>query len=128
MTNVRTGFTLTAFNASHRHVGFNGTSGSFPATIETTEAQIFPGRRAFVQGIRPIVDGGTDANITVAVAARSAPNDTVTFGSAVAMNGSGLSPQRSSGRFHRARVNIAEDDTWDNALGVDVEAVPEGER
>jgi hypothetical protein len=103
-------------------------SGNMAAVLETTEAQIFPGRRAFVQGVRPIIDGGTDANITVALAARAAPNDTVSFGSAVAMNSSGLSPQRSSGRFHRAQVNVAAGASWTHAQGIDVEAVPEGSR
>lgn len=115
-----------AIGADGRHKMFVGSN--LAATLETTEAQIFPGRRAFVQGVRPIIDGGDDADITVAVAARSAPNDTVTFATAVAMNGSGLSPQRSSGRFHRARISIAAGKTWAHAQGVDVDAVSEGQR
>lgn len=98
------------------------------AVVETTEAQIFPGRRAFVQGVRPIIDGGADANITVQVGTRAAPNDSVTWGSAVAMNANGLSPQRSSSRFHRARINIAAGETWTHIQGVDVDARPEGRR
>lgn len=117
---------LSGFNTSHRHGRFIGSN--LAATLGTTEAQIFKGRRAFVQGVYPIVDGGTDANITVALAARSAPNDTVTFGSAVAMNANGMSPQRSSGRYHRARVSIAAGASWTHAQGIEVEAVPEGKR
>ena len=107
---------------------FSFSGSNLAATIETTEAQVFPGRRAFVSGVRPILDGGTDANISVQVAARAAPNDTVTFGTASAMNASGLCPVRSSGRYHRARVNIAAGQTWEHALGIDVDAVPEGQR
>lgn len=117
---------LTAFGNDFRHHAFTGSA--LAATIETTEAQIFPGRRAFVTGVRPIVDGGADSAISVQVAARSAPNDTVTFGTAVDMNASGLCPVRSSGRFHRARVSIDSGTSWTHAQGIDVEAVPEGSR
>jgi hypothetical protein len=115
-----------AFNTSHKLGYFDGAN--LAATIETTEAQIFPGRRAFVNGIRPIVDGGSDSEINVQLATRSAPNDAVTFMGTAVMGPSGLCSVRSSGRFHRARVNIAAGASWTHATGVDVEAVPEGKR
>ncbi len=114
---------LAGFDASHTLNYFTGTS--LQATIDTSEGQLFPGRRGFVNNTRPIVDGGSP---TIAVASRNRIEDTLVYGSAVAMNSNGECPQRNSGRYHRARVVIPAAASWTHAQGVEIFARPEGQR
>lgn len=106
---------LSAFDSSHKLNYFTGTS--LPATLDTSEAQLIPNRRAFVSTVRPLVDQG---NPSVAVATRERQIDTKTFGAAVAINSVGESPQRASGRYHTARITLAAADPFQQIFGVDV--------
>jgi len=106
---------LSAFNTSNNLAYFTGTG--LDATLETAEFQPLPGRRSFINKVRPIVDGSA-ATSTVQMAGRNIGTDTVSFGSAVSLNGSGDAPVREDARYHRVRVNIT--GGFDHAQGVDV--------
>jgi hypothetical protein len=106
---------LCAFDGAHKLNYFNGPS--LAATIDTSEAQLVPNRRAFVNAVRPLIDGGT---ITVAIGTRELQTTPPTFGAAVALNRLGEACVRSSARYHRARIFTQAGDSWTNMSGVDV--------
>ncbi|MGH6894741.1 MAG: hypothetical protein ACREEP_21050 [Dongiaceae bacterium] len=114
---------LGAFGADRRMAFFEGSN--LAAEIDTIEAQIAPGGRSFVGGIRPLVDGGT---LAVQIGARERSNDPVVWSGEVAQNVIGSCPLRSSARYHRARVKVGAGGQWSHAQGVDLEAVEEGTR
>lgn len=114
---------LAAFDPSHRLGYFTGDN--LAATVDTAEAELTPGARAFVSAIRPIVDS---AAITVQIAGRERQADAVSFGAASGLNVQGICPVRSSAHFHRARVSIAAGSAWSHAQGIEVDAVPAGRR
>lgn len=114
---------LAAFGTDRRMAFFEGPN--LAAEIDTVEAEIAPGRRSFVQSVRPAVDGGL---LTVQIGARDRQNDPVTWQPPVAQNQAGECPQRSAARFHRARVAIAAGGQWSHAQGIDIAANAEGER
>jgi len=82
---------LSAFDAAHKLNYFNGTS--LAATVDTSEAQLIPNRRALVSAVRPIVDGGSPS---IAIGTRERQIDAVSWGAAVAVDAIGVCPQRSS--------------------------------
>jgi hypothetical protein len=114
---------LAGFNTSKKLAYFNGDN--LAATVETGEIAGGDNRRVFIQGIRPMVDGGT---LTAAVGFRATPQAAVTFSTATSAGSDGRCPQRVSTRFARARVSIAAAGTWTHAKGVEVTARPEGLR
>lgn len=95
------------------------------ATIDTEEYQLSEGRRSLVRWTKPMIDGGT---LTVGLGTRNLPNEAVAFGSDIAVNGSGMAPQRCDARYHRARVKVAAAGTWTHAQGVDLEFTSSGWR
>ncbi len=116
---------LGAFNAQHRLAYFTGDA--MEATLETAEAQLFPGARAFVRGIRPFVDGAPPGGITVQVAARDRQTEAPAWGPETPLNAAtGKADLRSSGRFHRARVTIS--GGFSHAAGIAPDARAEGLR
>ena len=94
------------------------------AELETKEQEIFPGLRANVTGIRPIVDAV--ANVTIKTRDRLA--DTVTTSTSSTMNDTGINPVRQSGRYFRANVKIPAESIWTNAQGIDLTASQGGSR
>lgn len=114
---------LAAFDTSHQLGYFNGSN--MAATIDSQEGQIFPRRRAMIRSVRPLIDGGTPS---IAVATRDRTMDSLTYGSAVAVNSIGECPQRVTGRMVRARMTIPAASTWTHCSGFDVDARPEGKR
>ena len=94
------------------------------AELETKEQEIFPGLRANVTGIRPIVDAS--ANVTIKTRDKLA--DTVTTSASSSMNDSGINPVRQSGRYFRANVKIPAESIWTNAQGIDLTASQGGSR
>ena len=92
------------------------------AELETKETELFPGLRANVTGIRPIVDAV--ANVTIKT--RNKLADAVTSSASSSMNASGINPVRKSGRYFRANVKIPAESIWTNAQGIDLTAVPRG--
>lgn len=114
---------LAGFDSDHKLGYFQGET--LAGTIETQEAQPFAGQRAFVRSVRPMVDGGTP---TVGIGTRGRLADSVTWGSDVAMNDMGESPQRADARYIRAVVKIPASTDWNHMRGVDVDAAPAGWR
>jgi hypothetical protein len=101
------------------------TGPNLEAELETKEAEIFPGARAFVSEVRPLID--TDKAV-VSVGHRETLHDTPAYSSQTAMSVSGRCPARSSGRYQRARIKIPAGATWTHAQGVDFTSVREGVR
>jgi hypothetical protein len=114
---------LSAFDASHRLNYFTGAN--LAATVDTGEAQLFPGTRAVVTNARPIVDGGTPS---VALGTRERVVDAVSYGPAVAIDAIGNAPQRAAARYHRARLAVPAGASFTHISGVEIDAVPEGRR
>ena len=94
------------------------------AELETKEQEIFPGLRANVTGIRPIVDAS--ANVTIKTRDRLVDN--VVTSSSSSMNDTGINPVRQSGRYFRANVKIPAESIWTNAQGIDLTASQGGSR
>jgi len=107
-------FQLATFDTSHIFANFGGSN--MQATIDTTEGQIIPGRRALATEIWPLVDGGTA--ITAQVGSRNLPNESLSYSSASTQNTVGFCPVRVDARFHKARVTIPAGSMWTHALGV----------
>ncbi len=103
------------FGTDHKLGFFNGAN--LAATVDTTEVNLDQkGGQSLLRSIRAQTDGGSP---TVAVAARTRLQDAVTFGSDVAADTQGRSPQRVKGRYHRARVKQPAGATWTHIQGVD---------
>jgi hypothetical protein len=112
---------LGAIDASHSLAYATGTP--MAAQLTTKVAQIIPNKRAFVQGVRPLVNGGDPV---VAVSARVNYDDEEVYTADVPRNAVGECPFGSDGRYHRARVTIPAGASWTQALGVDVTAIEAG--
>lgn len=106
---------LSAFDTNHKLNYFTGAA--LAPQVDSSEVQIIPGRRAFVSGIRPLVDGGAP---TIAVGVREKTTDTVTFGSAVAVDVDGQCPQRASARYHRARIELPAGSSFTHISGAEI--------
>jgi hypothetical protein len=117
--------TLAAINSSKQLAFLEGAA--LEALIETQElhASGRPGTRSFITEVRPLVDA---SGVTVRVGKRERYSDTVTYGASVAMTASGRCPYRSSGRLHRIEVTIPAGASWNHAIGVDIDANPDGAR
>lgn len=112
---------LSAFDNSHRLSYFTGSAKQ--ATLTTGEFS--QDQRVFVSGVRTIVDGGTP---TVSVGSRETPSATVTYSTATSAGADGISPQRVSTRYARAKVIIPAASTWDHAIGIEPYFTPDGMR
>lgn len=109
--------TTAAFTTDFKLGRFTG----FPleAVLDTTEAQISPGRRSLVTEAWIYVDGGTP---TMTPITRNRIQDAPMIGSPVAVNATGFAPLRSDARYHRGRVTIPSGAIWNTAQGVDFRA------
>ena len=114
---------LGAFGSDHKYGYFDGST--MAATMETGEFADDSGKRFFIQGVRPRVDGGT---VTAAIGYRDSQSGSVTYGTATSAGADGVCPQRISTRYPRARVSIAAGGTWNHAQGIEPEFVFEGTR
>ena len=116
---------LSAITTAHKLAFFTGAT--LEATVDTGEAQLVAGRRAFVSKLRPLVDG-EDCSISVKAITRNRQQDAVTTGLAVAVNDLGYAPLRSNARYQRARIIVAAGGDWDHIHGIEVDARPAGAR
>jgi hypothetical protein len=113
---------LGAIDSNYKAAIFSGNQ--LEAEIETSEFEIFPGTRANITGVRPVVD----ATATVTLKTRERLADTLTESSASTMTNSGINPVRKSGRYVRANIKLASGTNWHNAQGVDFVASKAGYR
>lgn len=114
---------LAAFDSSHRLGYFNGAN--LAATIETGDMDLAEGRRVYMDGIRPVVDGGT---VTVSAGYRDLQSAAVSYTTARAAGDDGFSPHNISARFIRAKVEVAASGSWSHAHGVEPRAIADGQR
>jgi len=113
---------LGAIDSDYKAAIFSGTSNE--CEIETAEIEPFPGLRANITGIRPIVD----AEATITVKARERLADTESETSSVSMRDSGINPVRKSGRYIRANVKVPSGTIFTHAQGIDIIASRAGNR
>jgi hypothetical protein len=113
---------LGAINNSYQAAIFSGTDNQ--SEIETSEVEIFPGHRASITGVRPIVD----AQATVTIKTRDRLANTATESTSASMTDSGINPVRQSGRYFRANVKVARGTTFNHGQGIDITAVRAGIR
>ena len=92
------------------------------AVIETADLNEIPSA-AMVTLAKPIVDNGS---ASVAIASRFKLNETVSFGTATAADSENRVGLRSVGKYHRLQVNPS--GNWTNAVGVELETQPAGNR
>ena len=113
---------LGAIDSDYKASIFSGTANE--CEVETAEIEPFPGLRANITGIRPIVD----AEATITVKARERLADTESETSSVSMRDSGINPVRKSGRYIRANVKVASGTKFNHAQGIDLVASRAGVR
>ena len=113
---------LGAIDSDYKAAIFSGNSNE--CEVETAELEVFPGHRANITGIRPIVD----ATATLTVKARERLADTESSTSSVSMRDSGINPVRKSGRYIRANVKVASGTSFTHAQGIDLIASRAGTR
>ena len=113
---------LGAIDEDYKASIFSGTANE--CEVETAEIEPFPGLRANITGIRPIVD----AEATLTVKARERLADTESETSSVSMRDSGINPVRKSGRYIRANVKVASGTKFNHAQGIDLIASRAGTR
>ena len=113
---------LGAIDENFKAAIFSGTS--LEAELETKETELFPGSRANITGVRPIVD----ASANVVIKTRNKLADAVTSSASSSMNDSGINPVRQSGRYFRANVKIPAESIWTHAQGIDLKASQGGDR
>lgn len=113
---------LGAFNSSHKLNSFTGTA--MDATVDTTEAELYKGRRAQVTSVRPLIQGNAG---TVSLGTRNLLSSTVSYGSAVTPDSTGVCDFRANARYFRARIQTT--GAFDHIQGIDVlDSTPEGDR
>lgn len=105
------------------------TGDGMAATVETQDLQPQPGKRWFVSNVRPLIDADSSATVSVQMGRRDKTGDTLSYPeAAVARNSLGMCPQRISGRYMRAKLTVAADDSWGHIAGVEMTAAPQGGR
>ena len=113
---------LGGIDSDYKAAIFSGNSNE--CEVETSELEVFPGHRANITGVRPIVD----ATATLTVKARERLADTESSTSSVSMRDSGINPVRKSGRYIRANVKVASGTSFTHAQGIDLIASKAGTR
>lgn len=103
-----------AFDTAHKSGNFAGPAQAASMITQDFDAK---GRRIFVSGFRPIVDGGT---VTGGLVTRESQDGAATTTPLVAPEVDGICRIRAEGRYVRARVDVAAGGSWTHALGVQV--------
>lgn len=94
-------------------------------TVETAEQG--EQRNVLVRRVYPLTDGAASGDIEVRIGTRQSQQDSVTWGDTATMVSAGWCPTRAAGRYHRIRIAVS-GETWSQIHGVDVDAVPLGDR
>lgn len=109
-----------AFDTTHKAATFSGAP--LTATFETGE--LMSDTRLFINTMRPLVTGY--GSMTAQIASRSLLTTPATYGSASTLNSAGEFTTRANSRYHKFRLTVSGGFT--RAVGLDVNAVPEGNR
>jgi len=113
-------FSFGSFSTNHKLATFSGDV--LAATVDTGEATLKGGVRAFIRGTRPIVEGGA---ATVAVGSRNLLSSASSFMTAVSQRDSGYCPQRVDARYNRFRIQSS---AFTSIIGVEVDWDESGAR
>lgn len=114
---------IAAFNTANNSGVFEGSP--LTAVLESKEFDAAPGRIAYVDQIRPVIEGGTSI-ITMEHGYRANQRDDISYDAPVSSNDDGAFDVRRSARFHRVRVTIA--GGFEKAYGVELRAKANGKR
>lgn len=105
---------VAAFDSSNRLCFFTGTP--MAASVQTSQFEAIPGKRAFIQGFRLYGDA---ANATGRIGGAARPQDSVTWNAYQAVNAQGRIPARISTRLCQIQVDIPAGETWTHLAGAD---------
>jgi hypothetical protein len=94
------------------------------AVLVSSEYQLTESQRSFVNEVSPVAD----AVSTLRIGYRERLQDAVNYKPSVSLNAQGKFTTRSSSRLHRFELTIPAGSSWEHAQGVDVKAVPDGDR
>jgi len=111
---------LAMFDIDHRLGVGNGPP--MAVLLETAETQPNPGRRSWVDMVRPLNDGGAAA---VSVGHRERSTDPVRWEPEVPIDAIGRCPQRCTGRFIRFRMTLPAGEELRHMWGIDADVMPE---
>lgn len=120
----RAGAPVLGYVSSDQKIGaFNGENSA--AYLVTAEMSGDTRARWRLTESYPVVNAD---GVTITPQRRDARSDAWQSRSAVAANSAGWHPLRSTGRFHRLRLDIPAGAVWDKVQGIDVAAQVEGQR
>lgn len=106
---------LGMFDTSHKMNTFSGNN--IAATLQTSETEVIPGRRARVNGCLPIVDAGSP---TITPITRNRIIDSASTGTTASVNSAGFAPLRTNARYQRMQCTIPANTSFTHAQGVEV--------
>jgi hypothetical protein len=115
---------LGGIDSTHTYGTFTGTN--LASILATGDFQSSPGQRAFVVGVRPIVDA---ANVQIAVGEREqASKDAIVWNPAASLGVDGVCPQRFDGRYLRFRQTTQAGEAWTRSVGLEIDISDGGAR
>ena len=97
------------------------TGSTYNSELVTTDLE--DGYNSVINLLRPQIDNGS---ADVAVASRRELNDSIIFGATVSTSSEGRANVRTGGRYHR--VSVKPTGSWTNAMAIDVDFKPQGNR
>lgn len=101
------------------------TGTAIEAVLETGDFQLEPGRRAFVSGVRPIVEN-VDANTKVSLRYRDIQGAAATATTSTAVGALGYLGVNVDARYFSVEITIPAAADWDKASAVQIDAMPSG--
>lgn len=105
---------LAGFDDQYRLVFFGGAN--MEATLRTGHIPMNPGRRTFVTGFEPVMEGtGTS---TARIGTKDRPNEAITFSSSLSQNVAGQFNPTSEGAFHQFEQTIPSGESFTKAAGI----------
>jgi hypothetical protein len=113
---------LAGFNTSHKLGFFDGAT--LEALLETSEVQLTPGRRSFVNGITPIIDS---AQVGISLGIRENFQEALTYGTEGVLETTGKVSIEASGRYMRAKARVPAGAQWSRAQGLDADFQDDGD-
>lgn len=102
---------LAGFDTSHRLVSYSGSN--LAARVETADFD-FEGARVYVSGIRPLID---TASVTAGLGYRNDLASAINYSTPTAPGVDKRCPQRASGLYQRAVINVTAGATWSKLQG-----------
>src|SRR5260221_206440 len=93
------------------------------AQLETTDAHLVPGQRAFVSEVYPLIDS---PDVVIASAPRERLQDAVAYGADTPLEVTGSVSLYTSGRLHRFRATVPAGSVWTLATGLGIDSQSDG--